>query len=776
MARRPSFFIALTFAGGIVIRNVLAVPDWLFLAVLLSALASARLFRNYGSKGTSVALLLAVFAAGAIRLSLEDFVEPGHLTRWAETNEQIVLVGKVISEPESRRRTVRFQIETQMIAAHGIWQHATGRALTYVRSGAVPEITERVLLSGELRLPDDARNPGGFDYRHFLRAQGVSAVFYCDSVRWRSAAVDSRSISHLASTARTWIADRLTEVADGQRLALLRGLLLGERSHLDERIIESFAQTGMIHLLAVSGLHVGFIILILAIVLELLQVPRKWRWLLIIVGLFFYAHLTGLKPPVIRASIMAAIILLGQAFERRTDIYNSLGVAAVIILLWQPPQLFQLGFQLSFAAVLGIALLYRPIFHHMHRLVPVRQPLVRWAMALLAVSLAAQLGTLPFSVSTFGRIPLLALCGNLVAIPAAFVIVATGALSCLFAPFAIFMQQAYGAVSESTAGALIAFTQWLAGLPFAFIDKAFLHPLLLIAYLLAVIAVTQRRRRGLLIAGALTSLNVFIWNQALQNHQNLRIIFFDVGQGDAALLEFPGNRNWLIDAGPWDGYSDAGERVIAPYLHRQGIKRLNGIIITHPHADHLGGLLTLMAEVEIDTVYDCGIEIDSWLEDYNEHVIDSLRISSRSLHAGEALYPASGALISVLHPLSAVKTYENINDASVVLRLIFGDRSFLFTGDAEEMSEHRMLARPQMLDSDLLKVGHHGSNTSSTLSFLHAVTPEIAVVSAGRRNKFNHPHPAIVSRYKSLAIPLFRTDRNGAVVIETDGKQIWRIR
>jgi competence protein ComEC len=257
------------------------------------------------------------------------------------------------------------------------------------------------------------------------------------------------------------------------------------------------------------------------------------------------------------------------------------------------------------------------------------------------------------------------------------------------------------------------------------------------------------------------------------------VTFFDVGQGDAALLEFPNTQRLLIDAGPWLGETSAGERVLAPYFHWQGIRRLHAVIISHPHADHLGGLPALLAAIKIDTVYHCGANSGSELEQHCERLLDSLNVPHKTLQAGERLTGFSSAVITALctNASGGERTrYEDLNDASLVVKVVFGKVALLFPGDAEQTSEAHLLQHGRALDSDLLKAAHHGSRTSSSEEFLRAVTPDWAVISAGRRNRFEHPHQEILERYESLGIQTARTDQNGAVIFETEGLRLKRLR
>jgi competence protein ComEC len=253
------------------------------------------------------------------------------------------------------------------------------------------------------------------------------------------------------------------------------------------------------------------------------------------------------------------------------------------------------------------------------------------------------------------------------------------------------------------------------------------------------------------------------------------LTFFDVGQGDAALLEFP-KGNLLIDTGPFDEEYDAASWVLLPFFRRSSIRELDAVVITHPHADHLGGLPALLCEIKINKVFVCGVETNAPLEQQCEKLADSLRVPLSALRAGDRLADFAPAQVWALHPRREEAGFHRLNDASVVIKVVFGQHAFLFPGDAEFESESHLLQTARILDSDILKVGHHGSITSSLPQFLNAASPQWAVASVGRWNRFGHPDPEVIARYDSLGIPFLRTDWNGAVIFETDGKTLKRIR
>jgi len=789
MAKHPALYLVSAFGSGIICQYSLHAPLAFAALTFLVSTSCAFVFfaRARASAPTwlvPMSVLLAVFCAGMLRTALAENIPIHEVSRRAEDEREAALLGEVLDAPEQRRDYWRVPIAAQALQYAG--STATPAQGVVLASGKTLQslaVGDHVILRGRLRLADEARNPGAFDYRAYLRANDICALFYAsDSTPvWARHASTRRTLRSFSAHVRASVEKQIAAFANGQARALIKGLLLGQIEEIDAVVMESFARTGLIHILSVSGLHVGFITLILMLGASLLRLPKRWQWPVVLLALWFYAYLTGMKPPIVRASVMATVILFGRAFERDTNLPNNIGASALLILLGQPLQLFQLGFQLSFLAMFGIAYLYKPVLALFVRLAPWRGPLLRWTLMLLAVSFAAQLATLPIVVITYGRVPLTAIWGNLVVIPISFVTVATAALACAFAPLSAFVLQAYGAIAEITAAFMIAFTHWLASLPWAYVEGVHFAPLLLLFYLalLALFILWRKPVRTRLLIVALLVLNLHVWNEARQATPKLRITFFDVGQGDAALLEFPRGERLLIDAGPQFGESNAGERVLAPYLHRQGIRRLHAVIISHPHADHLGGLPGLLSSIKIDTVYHSGVNTDSELERRCTRLMDSLHVPYIALRAGERLHAFHAAHITTLCTGASVGAQArgaNLNDASLVIKVVYGKAVLLFPGDAERLSEEHLVQHGRALDSDLLKAGHHGSRTSSAEAFLRTVTPQWAVISVGRNNRFEHPHEEVLARYEKLGIHTLRTDQTGAVIFETEGTTLRRVR
>ena len=257
-------------------------------------------------------------------------------------------------------------------------------------------------------------------------------------------------------------------------------------------------------------------------------------------------------------------------------------------------------------------------------------------------------------------------------------------------------------------------------------------------------------------------------------HTPLTITYFDVGQGDAALIQTPNGSNVLIDTGVWNPRYSSGKSVLLPHFAAEHITKLDAIILSHPHADHIGGMLDLIGSIDIDVIYNSGFKYESNL--YRSYLQSAIQneIKVVELKAGTILEIDESLLFLVLAPEGA-RFNDDPNEHSVVLEIIYGDTEFLFTGDSEEDQETRIVKNySDILNTDVLKVGHHGSRTSSGDEFITIATPDISIISLGEKNRFNHPHPEAVQRILTTETELLFTSRDKAVILKSDGSNIWR--
>jgi competence protein ComEC len=648
-----------------------------------------------------------------------------------------------------------------------------------------------VLVHGFITLPAGRRNPYEPDFNRYLSLNGIDALLYVrgyHNIETSGTGKASYLMTAFINPLRNYISGVIDRNVSGESAHFLRGLMLGDRSRISDEVRERFISAGVIHVLAVSGLHVGIVTVIIFSVLGFLRIPRIPRILLTIAGLVLFMYMTGAAPSVIRATVMASIILLGIILQRKSDIYNSIAVAALVLLLYDTRELFKPSFQFSFAAVLAIVYLYPRFREGMMRRFPRLEDrwLLRYMVQLFMVSCAAQIGTLPFTAFYFERISLAAFGANLLVIPCVFFVLSFGFAVVAVGLLSPLLARAYGYTSDFLLTGMLRFIEFVSQFSYASIEVynfGMIDGLIFFAVMAVIVHITNPRRFKLSVIALLMVLNIYIVDyninfDADRRRAILSITMLDVGQGDALFIEFPDGKTMLYDSGPRTMRSDAGERIVVPFLKRHGIRHIDAVVISHPHADHYGGLEAVLNEVSVGMVYETGQSgSGQWYAALKEK-IGRGKTPVTSLRAGDFIDGFENVRIYVVHPAPPfVQEPEddrswNLNNASIVLLIVYGDTRILLTGDAEREAEHYMIyIYNDFLDADILKAGHHGSRTSNTDGFLSIVAPEKALISVGRLNRFGHPSEEVIRRFDEKGIAVYRTDRNGAIVIRTCGRE-----
>ncbi len=789
-ADKPAVVAALPFALGVFAGYYLRPTSglvWLICLMLGAAALVAHFFRRHGLFAIAAATAWAAAGATAVSLALRE-PPPDDLCRFADLPLPTAVEGVIVSPAErlNRRTEAVLQADSVWIAGRGY--RASGRCLLKIFEPVRGlDYGDRIVVRGKLRLPAGERNPGDFDYRKHLAVQGIRSIFMvpsADQVVLLNRSEGNPVMRRAVSPVRRFAADFIDRRIGGREGALLKGLMLGARGDIDPELREAFADVGVIHVLAVSGLHVGFVAALLVGILRFVRCPEPWRTIAAVAALFFYALITGLKPPVFRASVMAAVFLTGRLLQRPTSMINTISIALLVLLIIQPLQLFEVGFQLSFAAVLGIVLFYRR-FETLFR-----RPSALWrdagrtwpagVISLAAVSAAAQAATLPLTAYYFNRLPLYALPANLLVVPTVQIIVSLGFLAIMLRALLPTLGACAAEVLRFALSALIRLVTAFDRLPYASIIVA-RPPLLLTAALLFAMAAfllwENRRLRSASVCGLLLMLNLHLWTTVLAPRKGLEVTFLDVGQGDAALLRFPGGRTLLVDAGDCSEFFDAGRDVIVPFLRRHGIRQVHTLLLTHPHADHIGGAPALLQKGMVRRLV--------WNDDPSpdpaaarlDSLLAAVPLTVRRVCAGDTLLLDREALLLVLNPpKDASRLGNNLNDRSIVLLCLFRGSALLLTGDAEKEAERAMSRYGPLLKVDILKAGHHGSATASSSDFRRLTAARWAVVSVAKNNRFGLPSKPLLREFAAEGTTVLRTDENGAVQFLLREEKVLRVR
>lgn len=745
----PLLPLAAAFAAGIAlapfVRPLVAVSVWLLglgTGILLVALRHPAALARTTRAWAVGPVLLATVALGALR-GASALLPPDHVANLS-LPRIASLEGRLAAEP-SRSAPHRMRLLVDVERVDG--EPGSGR-VQVTGYGEPPPLTAGQRIAAEVRLYRALghRNPGGFDYGAYLAREGIHVVGTAPAER----------IVTLDAPRPPWPA-RVRRAALGAMeatlppvsAALLAGLLIGERAGLPPEVDEAFRRAGVYHVLAVSGFNVALLAGTVFTLATLARGGRRAAALAAIAVVIAFALVVGPEPSVIRAALMAVLVLTALLLERDAFVLNSLALAALAVLAVRPGDLADPGFQLSFAATLGIVLAPLPR---------------RLLLGSLGVSLAAQLSVLPITLTHFNQVSTVGILANLVVVPLAGAATVLGLGAVGLVP----LSQSIAAVAfDATWPILIALrgaVALAAAVPGVLVHLPAPHWTALIAYtaalLLALAWWRLRSDRPALAArlGAgglglmLASLGIAAWPLLRPPDGRLRLTVLDVGQGDAIVLEAPDGRAVLIDAGGGGPMRlDVGERVVAPFLWNRGVLSLAAAVVTHADADHAGGMAAVQRLFRVHEVAAAGTFADGprWL---------------------------GGATVSALHPdassAAGQRTTTRRNDGALVLRLEYGLVSFLLASDIGAPSEAELLARGTPLAATVLKVAHHGSRTSSTAPFLAAVRPTLAVISVGARNPYGHPDPATLARLAATGARVLRTDRDGAVIFETDGRRL----
>lgn len=754
----------------------------------------------------TLSLLVVLVATGGLRYTLWQSPPPNSLrtlpTSFIGSSLPVEVAGTIRSPVIASEESVRFVLEADRLftATDTLrirdqiqvrWQHSAWADMPEAFPAVIAG--ERWQMQGRLRPPPAPRNPADFDYGAYLRQHGIY---------WTLRVASSEDVVHRASAPagydrlvhhmRAFVYEQLnTHVHTDAARGIQQALLLGDRSdvHPDHRI--HFAATGLMHLLAVSGLHVLLVGLVVYQLLRPMLMRLGWpqrrvdisRAAFTLLLLVTYVALTGARPSVVRAAIMATILIGGSLAQRSYATLNALGAAGLILLWMRPAALYDPGFQLSFAAVTGIVL-FNPKLMNALPAWCTRGKTLRSTTQSVTVSAAALLGTAPFLLLHFGFVSIAGLLLNVVAIPITALALSAGILT-LVTSFLPSVAMLFGAAADVLTQSLVAVASWGA--------TAFGHwqwaapyvPAGVVAALSAVLLVfggmrTWRSKHGAM--ALLAVLTVAVWGMMASRplQPTLDILFFDVGQSDAALVRTPDGHHLLVDAGLRTPHSDAAERTILPHLRYAGIRSLDAVLVTHPHADHIGGLPALLRAGVVDAVWDNGQPDDGMLYRDVRHLVDSLDVMHRSVLRGDTLALGAHARVVGLAPTlnPASDGLHGHNEQSVVTALHYGSVQVLFTGDAEHGLEGQLVdLYGDRLQSDIVTAPHHGSITSSTSPFVQSTANPArthVVISAGAYNMFGFPHPQVVERWRTAAAEVHST-AGRAVWLRTDGTSVWTV-
>ncbi|MBI9074232.1 MAG: DNA internalization-related competence protein ComEC/Rec2 [Desulfatibacillum sp.] len=737
-----------------------------------------------------------LFAAGWISLLpwMHSAFPANHIIHFLDTGPAKI-TATICERPEQYLHRTQLILDVDRIGD----ENPSGPIIGKIRLTVSPPVRDlaqgsKVRFVSEIRSLRNFANPGGFDYVQFMRFREIFGAAY---MRGQNGLKILGARTGAFFHTRKSLSELIKNSAPPETRALFFALLLGEKWSIDQETRDLFARTGIAHVLAISGLHIGMVALFAFQVFRLIL--SRSRKVLLSGRLFslcailtmgpvlLYGFLTGMAPSTQRAVIMVSVFLLGYVFDRDYDSLNTLAVAAMVILVWHPPALFDVGFQLSFTAVFSILYGLKIVSF---KTIPITwgEKARRKALVYLLIPLIAALGTAPVVLHYFDQVSLVGPLANLLVVPlVGFIILPVSLMACLGLPVLPGVSGLMITMAGFMLQGVLGLAQMLASIPYASIMPIKPNAPEILLYYLALLSILHIKKRWaqcLLILCLIGSgVDAGYWINQRFGNADLRVTFLDVGQGSSALVEFPHGPCMLVDGGGLSATStfDTGRMIVAPFLWQRKIHTIDYLVLTHPQHDHAGGLGYLAEKFRIKEFWSNGQPAP--IHAY-EHLMAACSRKRALLPSLEDLHKPQdiqGVTARVLHPAPGFEAMLGkdlqLNENSLVLKLSFGSQSVMFTGDIEAEGEALLVNRwnPEALQTTLCAAPHHGSQTSSTDEFVNAIKPEHVVFATGARNWYGFPNESVVLRYLTAGAQVYDTGKQGACAFSTKG-DAWTVK
>jgi competence protein ComEC len=768
-------------------------PQASFVSLVPFSLVVSRRWRRWA---ILMSLAMLSFSVGYVRhrqLLVPEFPE-NHLRSVMTRGERLYLEGTLRHEPERLTNRSRWQVRAERIWHPTGAEDITGDLLVGLRTMRRDwHYGDRVRFWVGPVIPQDSGNPGGFNYATYLARREIYLTGFLDNDQ------DIELLAREPGRLRAFIEDLRREIRrfiernfSQDHGALIKALVVGDMGAISKDMRTAFTAAGVNHVLSISGLHVAMLGLVVFVLIRYgcsFSTFLLLRWNLLKVATFFsfaavlfYTALAGAMVPTVRSAIMIGVYELAVLLDREEEVFASLTLAALLIALVWPGVIADISFQLSFLAVLFIVWGMRKVHDWFAVIKSDELPQEKsWIMHRfrqmgmhLAVPLLATLGTGPLIAHYFGHLSLVGFIANPLVVPlVGFVVVPVG----LVLGFCAVAAPEFASLLTGPAEKLTSLTIWmvdgLARFPLAnvavpspnMIEVVGLYGLLLCLFIL-------RNRASvvivLIVAAVLVAADSAYWWDQRHRRKELRITHLNVGQGDAAVVELPGSKVLLIDAGGTaSGEFDTGESIVAPFLRSRKIVKVDFLLVSHSRIDHYGGMRTIVKEFAPTEFWSGAAKGQTNRFEELEDALEKAKIKRVPMNVGEPCRVIDEVKLCVLFPPA-----DKADDASVVLRLEYGKIRYLFAGDIDKRDEALLAQKPGDLRSTIVKIPRHGSATASTDEFIAAVRPRVAVISAGARARSAVKREEVAGRYRDSGADVLSTYEDGAITLETDGNSV----
>ncbi len=799
-------YLSIAWVIGIYLGSKFTMPWWIIFIGFIP-FCFIPLFVKHKKHLIAAGFCLLFLCSGLLRYQTSLPIVDEHRLQYYNEQGIVTVQGIVSTEPEPGDTTVSFQFSANTVLINGQRAEASGRVLVRTLQYQDYHYGDILKITGELESPAETDSS---NYRNYLARHGIYSVVNYPIIEVLGTGKGIKPLTWIYSL-RNRLSESLARAMPEPQASLAQGILLGIRGNIPYSLNQAFSRTGTTHVLAISGINITIVIgMLLAAGIWLFGKRYSiYIWLALII-IWFYALLTGMNPPVVRGAIMGSIFLIAELLGRPGSALTALTFAAAIMVGIDPQVLWDASFQLSFLAMAGLILIAPYLQAWGNKRINTGRErsfatsLGGFAVSSFAITFAATLVTWPVIAYYFRVVSLVGLPAtffSVLALPAIIITAVFVAVVGLFLPPVAWV---LGWISWLCISYFIIVVRIFDALPLSSIRLEGIQIWQLWTYYillsLAMSIIYYRQQLTALFHRAAAKINPYLktgWDKLLRvpkmwvitplliiaivmwvailnfPDDKLHVSVLDVGQGDAILIQTPAHQNILIDGGPSPSAIDLELSEKLPFWDR----KIDLVILTEPQADHVTGLIEVLRKYTVYQVYETGLDCEStayqqWLDmTKTQSIKREIAYSQQQIELGE------GIRIQVLHPPSPFLegTSDDLNNNGLILRLSWNSLSFLFTSDIQKEAEWYVVGQRTCLNSTVLKVGHHGSVTSTSEQFLAAVDPEIAVISVGSENRFGLPSSEVINRLCSRLSPerVYLTSTDGTIEFLTDGARLW---
>lgn len=612
----------------------------------------------------------------------------------------------------------------------------------------------KIFVNGKFKQGTLTRNEGGFNYRRYLNSKNIYGII---TINEKDIELREKGKIDFITKIKRYIENTFSLILPSDYAGIINGMLNGQTKGVSENVLEDFKNSGVTHLLAVSGSNVAYIIMFLS--LSSNKIFGKYvSYYLIIISVVIFVFVSGASASVARAGIMAILNIIAILLSKKSNIMNNISFSALILLCINPLTVYDVGFVLSFVGTIGIVIMSKDIIEYIKKYLK-----NKFVSETLGVTVSAQIMLTPIMMYYFNTISVISLITNFLIVPISGFLTMIGFITVIISIFSVKIAKIFAYAIYTLVHFMFSVTRFFSDISWANLTIATPRIWMLALYYISIFLLIKRSRyckKFLVFIG----ICILAYSIAINIPRNyIKVNMIDIGQGDSIYIETSKRKVVLIDGGGTEGSDyDVGENILLPYILDQGKSVVDVAIVSHPHEDHIEGIFTLLQKIKVKKVV---ISENVEKTELGENLVELCKNKNTkvvTVKAGEN-FIVDKIKFNVIFP-TAKENDTNLNNMSILLKMEYAGVKLLFTGDLEAEKEAEVLKND--ISADILKVGHHGSITSTSEKFLRKVMPQIALISVGENNSYGHPSEIVLERLRKYGIQIYRTDLNGEIKIK----------